>query len=170
MADLAPGASDSMVSYYAAAPVSEIGRVATGIGQATTTPTPAPVTPTPAPSVPPNAAITQAQSTATHVVQLSQSAPVLPELGAGQRNTVGYVGSSGGLTFVSLSQEGGSRGETVTSGGQTGGQTGGQASSANPVLTTNAGVDAAGFMRLFVIGGGVHLPELSDNAQGPITR
>jgi len=170
MADLAPGASDSMVSYYAAAPVSEIGRVATGIGQATTTPTPAPVTPTPAPSVPPNAAITQAQSTATHVVQLSQSVPVLPELGAGQRNTVGYVGSSGGLTFVSLSQEGGSRGETVTSGGQTGGQTGGQASSANPVLTTNAGVDAAGFMRLFVIGGGVHLPELSDNAQGPITR
>jgi len=170
MADLAPGASDSMVSYYAAAPVSEIGRVATGIGQATTTPTPAPVTPTPAPSVPPNAAITQAQSTATHVVQLSQSVPVLPELGAGQRNTVGYVGSSGGLTFVSLSQEGGSRGETSTSGGQTGGQTGGQASSANPVLTTNAGVDAAGFMRLFVIGGGVHLPELSDNAQGPITR
>ncbi len=159
LADLAAGQSDTMTWYYAAGPVSQlnsiVGQVSSSAGS---TPKPVVVTPTTTPII---TAISSAQNTvntntATPATVNSNILPppfVAPEVAGKTMN----VDTSGGLRLVSLDAgTSGSAGPDASDG----------SSLPNAGGANQAGLDPSGFMKVFVVGGGVSMPDVAMNNQG----
>ncbi|TVT75525.1 MAG: filamentous hemagglutinin N-terminal domain-containing protein [Denitromonas halophila] len=175
LADLATGQTDGMSWYYAAAPANQINSVVTQVGQsAGVTPPPAPA---PAPTnTPLNTAIKTVQSLplqpVTHTATVAGSpSPVAPPPVTVVSNLQGalpVVGLSGGLAFVAVPQA-----PSASAGGATGGASGAAPGTSGGEVSTQTaggaglpsdvgGRDPQGFMNVFVVAGGVHLPSAAD--------
>lgn len=185
LADLTPGQSGSMTWYYAAAPASQIASVATSVaesaGVATPAPAPAP-TPAPAPASVPAPLVPAIANAQTHFNNDPPAArpnqpyanpaqvrvPSLAPVNSPEGNLVS-INTSGGLNFVALPQQevASSRGSEASGNGSSQGSAGGMPT----VLSQASGVDTSGFMKVFVVGGGVRLPSAaqgnpSDESRG----
>ncbi|MEO8006371.1 MAG: hypothetical protein ABI771_15760, partial [Betaproteobacteria bacterium] len=183
LADLAPGQHDGMTWYYAAGPVSTldsiVAQVATSAGAVAAAPA-ALASPTTLPVV---TAISGAQAIASDTsaagaigVTLPDGTVSLPGVTADTSSQGGVnLGTSGGLSFIGFPPDGGSTGGVQEGGSSAdaGGINGEQSAQGNqgdaasdPLLAQEGGKDAAGFMRVFVVGGGTHLPREAEEGQG----
>ena len=179
LADLATGQTDGMAWYYAAAPANQINSVVTQVGQS------AGVTPPPTPAPAPAPANTQL-STAIKTVQnlplplvthpaavMGTPAPTAPPpvtVVSNQQGTLPVVGLSGGLAFVAVPQvpnapAGSSAG---TAAGASSGEASAQTAGNTGLPTDVGGRDPQGFMNVFVVAGGVLLPD--DAADTPAAQ
>ena len=88
-------------------------------------------------------------------------------LGVGLGGASAPTGVSGGLAFVSLPSA-----PVLSGGAEAGGTTSdGAATSPSQILPLgSSGVDTAGFMRVFVVDGGINMPELGLGTQGESDR
>ena len=177
LADLAIGASDGMTWYYAAAPTSQISSVVTTVAQsagAVTTPTT-----TTTNTIPQNTAVSMVQTTVVHpAVNTSTTANVVspvappPTVVMSNQGTLPVFDVNGGLAFVSINP--GSPSATSGGGAPTGASpfagtnidvTGGGTSTAGEGGIGGFGVagmsgrDPFGFMRVFVVSGGINLSQ-----------
>ena len=169
LADLATGQADGMTWYYAAAPANQINSVVTQVGQsAGVTPPPAP-TPAPAPTnTQLNTAIKTVQSLplqpVTHTATVAGTpSPVAPPPVTVVSNPQGaalpVVGLSGGLAFVAVPQA-----PDASAAGTSGGDAATQTAGAASLPSDAGGRDPQGFMNVFVVAGGVHLPGAADGS------
>jgi filamentous hemagglutinin family protein len=136
LADLAAGQSDGMTWYYAAAPAAQINNVVTAVATSAGVVTPPTPTPTPS-SVPQTTAIGIAPAA---VSQHGNSEPAT--------FTSSELELSGGLNFVEV------KNNTQTSGSA-------QDSDASSDVNVQIGGQEAnnGFLKVFVVNGGIHLLE-----------
>lgn len=159
--DLATGQTDGMTWYYAAAPASQlnsvVNTVAQSAGVATTTPT------TTTNTTPQNTAVATAQSTVVEpVVNTSTGSSIVsptappPSVVLTQQGSLPVFDVNGGLAFV----------QVPASQGQGGGSSTTNIQSTADLPPDVGGRDPLGFMRVFVIGGGLKLPDVALGAPG----
>lgn len=168
LANLAAGQSDGMTWYYAAGPAAMLDSIVGQVSASAGTP-PAPVV-VPNTTTPVITAISSAQNTvntnaATPATVSSNILPppfVAPEIAGKTMN----VDTSGGLRLVSL--DAGTSGATGNGNSNTNGSSDGSDGSSLPNAggANQAGLDPSGFMKVFVVGGGVSLPDVAMNNQG----
>jgi len=163
--DLGVGQSGGMTWYYAAAPASllnsVVNTVAQSAGVATTTPATTPTTTTN--TTPQNTAVATAQSTAVEpVVNTSTGSSIVsptappPSVVLTQQGSLPVFDVNGGLAFVQVpASQGQGSGSSTTNIQSTGG-----------LPPDVGGRDPLGFMRVFVIGGGLKLPDVALGAPG----
>ncbi|MFC7288506.1 filamentous hemagglutinin N-terminal domain-containing protein [Herminiimonas glaciei] len=169
LANLGVGQSDGMTWYYAAGPAARLDSIVGQVSASAGTP-PAPIVVVPNTTTPVITAIASAQNTvntntATPATVNSNILPppfVAPEIAGKTMN----VDTSGGLRLVSLDT-----GTSGTPGNGNSNANGGSgaadgASVPNAGGTNQAGLDPSGFMKVFVVGGGVSLPDVAMNNQG----
>lgn len=159
--DLGVGQSGGMTWYYAAAPASQlnsvVNTVAQSAGVATTTPT------TTTNTTPQNTAVATAQSTVVEpVVNTSTGSSIVsptappPSVVLTQQGSLPVFDVNGGLAFV----------QVPASQGQGGGSSTTNIQSTADLPPDVGGRDPLGFMRVFVIGGGLNLPDVALGAPG----
>jgi filamentous hemagglutinin family protein len=181
--NLAQGQTDGMTWYYAAAPAASINDVVTTVAQSAgvSAPPPAPT----ANTIPVDAAIKIAQSlpvepitnTSTIVGTPPATTPPPVSVMLPQQGSLPVVGLSGGLAFVQVNAPAG--GANPPEQGALPGSTGPAAAGTPDEATTSsaprgnsggdtvpAGRDPMGFMRVFVVEGGLNLPDVALNAAG----
>lgn len=163
-ADLAVGQSDNLTWYYAAAPLSQLGDVIASVGQSAGITPGTPSTPT---TIPQTSAVTQAQITATNLSQTPTAQRPAPSsasiaylsTGSPQGNST-VLGSSGGLVFVAAPQAPADTSGSASGGGASDG------ASAPPPPQQQGGIDPSGFMRVFVVDGGINMPRGAESEEG----
>lgn len=175
MADLNAGQSDGMTWYYAAGPVANIANIVTQVANSATPTVP---TPEPAPTVqPPVQSAVQAVQTLTVLPGQEVISPVnnpAVVVNTSVQSNSFSLNTNGGLSFVSLaptsstssntanasSTNGTSAGTSNSLGTSSSGTSseGGVSATPEGVLSQGGGMDPSGFMRVFVVGGGVKLP------------
>lgn len=162
LANLAAGQSDGMTWYYAAGPASMLDSIVGQVSASAGTPPSLPVI-VPATTTPIITAISNAQNTVnTNTVPAAVASNTLPppfvapEVGGKTMS----VDSSGGLRLVLLDAS-----APITP-GNGGPDTGDGVSAPNAGAANQAGLDPSGFMKVFVVGGGVSLPDVAMNNQG----
>lgn len=173
--DLAAGQSSSMTWYYAAGAVSELASIATSVAQSAGVATPAPA---PAPTIttrpPLTAAVTTTQAAASQPLRRMLDTGATP----GRNSLVAMpnplvqnvprdVSVTGGLAFVPFVAASAPGGNPAPGGGTsaTAPNDGNGTTAAAPVVAapTAGSLDPFGFMRVFVVGGGINVPALASN-------
>ena len=184
LADLAPGASDGMTWYYAAAPVAEITAAVTQVSQsAGVTPTPEPEpaptpTPTPAPAPTPVVietprTVVEPASTYTAAVHAAQSHAVTTQNTANTNSVIATVTTNAalitapaqlntnvvsGLQLVELPSHEATpttaRNENTSSESHEG-----ETTQTHSVLAQNGSTSAFDLFKVFVVDGGVRMPD-----------
>ncbi|RQO33880.1 hypothetical protein DBR37_12155 [Herminiimonas sp. KBW02] len=171
LANLAAGQSDGMTWYYAAGPAAMLDGIVGQVSASAGTPRPVvvPTTTTPVVTAISSAQNTVNTNTATPATVNSNILPpafVAPEVAGKTMN----VDTSGGLRLVSLdagtsgSAGSGNSNSNVNANGGSGAADG--SSLPNAGGANQAGLDPSGFMKVFVVGGGVSLPDVAMNNQG----
>ena len=159
LADLAIGASDGMTWYYAAAPTSQINSVVTSVAQSAGVATPT-TTPTTTPqdtavSTAQNTPVQPVMNTTTGSTALTPTAPP-PSVVLTQQGSLPVFDVNGGLAFVQVGAPQGQGSGSITTTIQ----------SVADLPPDLGGRDPLGFMRVFVISGGLNLPAVALNALG----
>lgn len=178
LSNLASGASDGMTWYYAAAPVSQINNVVGTVAESAGVSTPPPTTPTVTTTdVPQTTAVSTAQLAPVQALLnspaetnvLSPLAPP-PTVVLSQQSSLPVFNVSGGLAFVQLSpgaaQGGGAGSDTSAASPASVGTSANIANVSEVPSELAGGRDPMGFMRVFVVGGGLRMPDLSMNQGG----
>lgn len=170
LTDLSAGQSGGMTWYYAAAPAAQINAVVNTVAQSAGVAAPAPA---PAPTtIPQDTAVATAQSTIVQPVTntstgstvLSPTAPP-PTVVFSDQGALPVSEVLGGLAFVQVPAPTGTAGSNGTTGGSeaSGAERSQESTSTNGAgdVTGTAGASGqnpSGFMRVFVVAGGLNLP------------
>jgi len=163
--DLTAGQTDGMTWYYAAAPAAQldsvVNTVAESAGVSPPPPSQAPAVPRDT-TVPQTTAVSTAQgnpagsltNTMLMPAQLSPTGPP-PTSVVTEQGSLPVFDVSGGLAFVQVAAPSAGSAATLSESGA--GTTGGA-----EVASQQSGQDPLGFMRVFVVGGGVNTADVSD--------
>lgn len=185
LGDVGNGSSKSLTWYYAAAPVSEINATVNSVAASAGVSTPATTTTTTT-TIPQTTAISNVQSTVVPPVVnttmpsnlISPVAPP-PTVVLSNQGALPVFDVNGGLAFVQVSGPAAGNGTTLATGqavgatdsgsGNVQGSGGNDASAQGnglPGTGDSGGRDPFGFMRVFVVNGGLNLPDLALGALG----
>ena len=167
--DLAPNASSGMTWYYAAGPVSLLDSIVNQVATSAGARPAVAVAPPPVTRVPLDGAIQTAQQQAT---QVTASLPLVTPVSAGLSQGGNLAGngqalSIGSLEVTAISLNGGAPGSTAANAGSggaaDGGNVGNDAAGDRAVMASvENSIDTLGPLKVFVVDGGVRLPESDD--------